>query len=29
LAHDRKPIDPKVEERYAFLVGFGLRGAEW
>jgi hypothetical protein len=29
LAHDRKPIDSKVKERYAFLVGFGLRGAEW
>jgi len=24
-----KPIDPKVKERYAYLVGVGLRGAEW
>jgi len=26
MAHDRKPLDPKIKERYAYVVGLGLTG---
>jgi hypothetical protein len=28
MAHDRKPLDPKNKERYAFLVGLASRVTE-